>query len=350
MGPRTSTPTVASAWRHLLLVTNAPLVPMWCLTTTKIWIWLTWWCSPAQISHGATPYYSSASWRPKKSVAPKSLSLIPAKLPLLNVPIYIWRSIRAATWPYTTVCCTISTFTANQTRFIFVVAALSAANDTNIPETTDIAQSQLDAFYALFSNTERTVSVWSQGVNQSSAGTDKVNAIINCHLLTGRIGKPAMGPFSITGQPHAMGGREVGGLANMLAAHTATENPQHRDIVQRFGASPTIAMSAGLKAVDMFDAVADGRIKAIWIMATNPIVSMPNADAIRDALKACPFFVVSEAVNNSDTAKLAHVLLPAAAWGKRMEPLLIQSAVFPGSVPFCLHQNRPNKIEKSSAM
>ncbi len=195
--------------------------------------------------------------------------------------------------------------------------ALIAARRQDVSEITGLAQSELDQFYRIFANTERTVTVWSQGVNQSSAGTDKVNAIINCHLITGRIGKPGMGPFSITGQPNAMGGREVGGLANMLAAHMAVENPVHRDIVQRFWQSPTIATRAGLKAVDMFKAVADGRIRAIWIMATNPVVSMPDADFVRDALKACPFVVVSEAVRNSDTAELADVLLPAAAWGEK---------------------------------
>jgi assimilatory nitrate reductase catalytic subunit len=195
--------------------------------------------------------------------------------------------------------------------------AMMAARHTNVSDVTGIGQNQLDQFFRMFANTERTVTVWSQGVNQSSAGTDKVNAIINCHLITGRIGKPGMGPFSITGQPNAMGGREVGGLSNMLAVHMAIENPDHRDLVQRFWQSPTIAKQPGLKAVDMFQVVADGRIKAIWIMATNPVVSMPDANAVRDALKACPLVVVSEAVRNSDTAKLADVLLPAAAWGEK---------------------------------
>jgi assimilatory nitrate reductase catalytic subunit len=195
--------------------------------------------------------------------------------------------------------------------------ALMVARHINVSNVTGIGQNQLDQFYHMFANTERTVTVWSQGVNQSSAGTDKVNAIINCHLITGRIGKPGMGPFSITGQPNAMGGREVGGLANMLAAHMAIENPDHRSLVQRFWQSPRIAKQPGLKAVDMFQAVADGHIKAIWIMATNPVVSMPDADFVRDALKACPFVVVSEAVRNSDTAKLADVLLPAATWGEK---------------------------------
>ena len=100
-------------------------------------------------------------------------------------------------------------------------------------------------FYRLFARTERVVTVYSQGVNQSSAGTDKVNSIINCHLLTGRIGKPGMGPFSFTGQPNAMGGREVGGLANMLAAHLELDDPLHREIVQTFWNSPAIAERAG---------------------------------------------------------------------------------------------------------
>src|SRR6185369_4936871 len=120
--------------------------------------------------------------------------------------------------------------------------------------------------------------VYSQGVNQSTAGTDKVNSIINCHLLTGRIGKPGMGPFSFTGQPNAMGGREVGGLANMLAAHLELDDARHRALVQTFWASPAIAAKPGLKAVDLFEAIEAGRIKAVWIMGTNPVVSLPDGD------------------------------------------------------------------------
>ena len=176
---------------------------------------------------------------------------------------------------------------------------------------------QLRAFYALWARTERVVTVYSQGVNQSECGSDKVNAIINCHLLTGRIGRPGMGPFSVTGQPNAMGGREVGGLANMLAAHMQIESAEDRDRVQRFWRSPEIAQKPGLKAVDMFRAVADGRVKAIWIMGTNPVVSMPDADAVRAALAACPFVVVSDVTRETDTTALAHVLLPAAAWGEK---------------------------------
>jgi assimilatory nitrate reductase catalytic subunit len=195
--------------------------------------------------------------------------------------------------------------------------ALATARERDVAKITGVSQSELENFYRLFADTERTVTVWSQGVNQSSAGTDKVNAIINCHLLTGRIGREGMGPFSVTGQPNAMGGREVGGLANMLAAHMAIENPAHRDIVQRFWKSPVMATRTGLKAVDMFEAVRDGRIKAIWIMATNPVVSMPDANAVREALKQCPFVVVSDAIRDTDTTRLAHVLLPAATWGEK---------------------------------
>jgi assimilatory nitrate reductase catalytic subunit len=176
---------------------------------------------------------------------------------------------------------------------------------------------QVTQFYQMFTRTERTVTVYSQGVNQSTAGTDKVNAIINCHLATGRIGRPGMGPFSVTGQPNAMGGRETGGLANQLACHLELENPAHRDLVQTFWGGDRLAPAGGLKAVDMFDAVADGRIKALWIMATNPAVSLPDADRVRDAIAQCPFVAVSDVTRDTDTAQLADVLLPAQAWGEK---------------------------------
>jgi assimilatory nitrate reductase catalytic subunit len=173
------------------------------------------------------------------------------------------------------------------------------------------------AFYSLFARTRRVITVYSQGVNQSATGTDKVNAIINCHLATGRIGKPGMGPFSVTGQPNAMGGREVGGLANMLAAHLEIENPAHRDLVRRFWNAPAMAERPGLKAVDMFRAVREGRIKAIWIMATNPVDSMPDADDVAAALQSCPFVAVSDVQASTDTLRYAHVALPALAWGEK---------------------------------
>jgi assimilatory nitrate reductase catalytic subunit len=180
---------------------------------------------------------------------------------------------------------------------------------------TDLAR--IAEFYRLFTATERVVTAFSQGVNQSSAGTDKVNSIINCHLLTGRIGKPGMGPFSLTGQPNAMGGREVGGMSNMLAAHMELDNAAHRRVVQDFWDSPRIAARPGLQAVELFEAMHAGRIKAVWIMATNPVVSLPDADRVRVALGRCELVVVSDCVAATDTTALADVLLPAAAWGEK---------------------------------
>ncbi len=200
-------------------------------------------------------------------------------------------------------------------------AALAEARDSGdveaVAKTCGVDAGVLAEFYALFAATRRVVTVFSMGVNQSSAGTDKVNSIINCHLYTGRIGQPGMGPFSITGQPNAMGGREVGGLANMLAAHMDLDNPVHRDRVQGFWNSPRIADKPGLKAVELFEAIGQGRVKAVWIMATNPLVSLPDADQAREALRRCELVVVSDCVADTDTAKLAHVLLPAAAWGEK---------------------------------
>ena len=197
------------------------------------------------------------------------------------------------------------------------VAAAAGPTLADIARTTGLAAGRIADFYELFAATERVVTVYSQGVNQSSAGTDKVNAIINCHLATGRIGRPGMGPFSVTGQPNAMGGRETGGLANMLAAHMELADPEHRRIVRDFWKAPRLAETPGLKAVDLFRAVADGRIKALWIMATNPVDSLPEADLVREALRICPFVVVSDVVRETDTTALAHVLLPAAAWGEK---------------------------------
>jgi assimilatory nitrate reductase catalytic subunit len=175
----------------------------------------------------------------------------------------------------------------------------------------------LQQFFELFACTAAVITAFSQGVNQSSAGTDKVNAIINCHLATGRIGRPGAGPFSVTGQPNAMGGREVGGFANTLAAHIDLEDVPGRAAVQGFWGSPTMATRQGPKAVEMFERIHDGRIKAVWIMATNPVVSLPDANRVKDALQRCEFVVVSDVVADTDTTALAHVLLPALAWGEK---------------------------------
>jgi len=207
--------------------------------------------------------------------------------------------------------------TAHTTGFGQALFAASALDLATVAAATGLSEDELGRFYGLFAATAKTVTVYSQGVNQSSSGTDKVNAIVNCHLATGRIGKPGTGPFSVTGQPNAMGGREVGGMANMLAAHMEIENAEHRDRVRRFWSAPDIAQRPGLKAVEMFQGVADGRIKALWIMATNPVDSMPDADAVEAAIKACPFVVVSDVLASTDTVRHAHVRLPATAWGEK---------------------------------
>ena len=196
-------------------------------------------------------------------------------------------------------------------------AARAAGDAAAVAAVCGADAARIGELYRLFLSCERVVTLFSQGVNQSSAGTDKVNAIINCHLLTGRIGRPGMGPFSLTGQPNAMGGREVGGLANTLAAHLDLETAGHRDAVEAFWQSPGIASRPGLKAVDLFEAMHAGRIKAVWIMATNPVVSLPDANRVREALRRCELVVVSDCMAETDTTALAHVLLPAATWGEK---------------------------------
>ena len=195
-------------------------------------------------------------------------------------------------------------------------AALDAARATD-PLESGIEPKELAQFYQIWARTTKVVTVYSQGVNQSACGTDKVGAILNCHLATGRIGKVGAGPFSVTGQPNAMGGREVGGLANMLANHLDIENADHRETVRTFWNSPTICTSPGLKAVDLFDACATGKIKALWVMSTNPAVSMPDADGVARAIAGVPFVAVSDIMARTDTGDLADVLLPAAGWGEK---------------------------------
>ncbi|MEL6583716.1 MAG: molybdopterin-dependent oxidoreductase [Pseudomonadota bacterium] len=196
-------------------------------------------------------------------------------------------------------------------------AAAPAPSIAEVAEASGMSVNQVAEFYALWASTPKVVTIYSQGVNQATDGTDKVNAILDCHLATGRIGRPGSGPFSVTGQPNAMGGREVGGLANMLAAHLDIENADHRTAVQDFWQSPAIAQKPGLRAVDMFRACASGQIKALWVMHTNPAVSLPEADAVRDAIANVPFVVVSDIEDRTDTTVLADVRLPALAWGEK---------------------------------
>lgn len=158
------------------------------------------------------------------------------------------------------------------------------------------------------------ISMWAMGLNQSSIGTDKNFSLLNLSLVTGRIGKPGNGPFSLTGQPNAMGGREVGGMANLLAVHKDLQNPQHRQEVADFWGVDQISPRPGLTATEMFDALASGEMKAIWIICTNPMVSLPNLKKIEKALENAKFVVVQDISHKSDTVAYADLVLPAAGW------------------------------------
>ncbi len=162
-----------------------------------------------------------------------------------------------------------------------------------------------------------TLSLWCQGLNQSSSGTDKNSTLINLHLATGQIGKPGAGPLSLTGQPNAMGGREVGGLANQLSAHRDLANPAHRAEVAALWGVADVPEQPGKSAVQMFQAAADGQIKALWIVCTNPAQSLPDQGMVRRALQRCEFVVLQEAYANTATAAYADLLLPASSWGEK---------------------------------
>jgi len=162
-----------------------------------------------------------------------------------------------------------------------------------------------------------TLSLYCQGLNQSSSGTAKNAALINVHLATGQIGKPGAGPFSLTGQPNAMGGREVGGMANLLSAHRDLANPVHRAEVAALWGVPSVPDKSGKTAVEMFQAAADGEIKALWIACTNPAQSMPDQATVRRALERAEFVVVQEAFATASTCDFADLLLPATTWGEK---------------------------------
>lgn len=162
-----------------------------------------------------------------------------------------------------------------------------------------------------------TLSLYCQGLNQSSSGTAKNAALINLHLATGQIGKPGAGPFSLTGQPNAMGGREVGGMANLLTAHRSLGNAEHRAEVARLWGLTDVPAKPGKTAVEMFQAAADGEIKALWIACTNPAQSLPDQATVKRALERADFVVLQEAFAGTATARHAHLLLPASSWGEK---------------------------------
>lgn len=180
-----------------------------------------------------------------------------------------------------------------------------------------IAEEDLIQAAEWFGASDAALSLYSMGLNQSSHGTDKNLSLINLHLATKQIGKPGAGPFSLTGQPNAMGGREVGGMATMLAAHRDIVNAKDRDELARLWGVQALSARPGLPAVEMFDALRAGTIKAVWIVCTNPAHSMPDNARVREALEKAEFVVVQEAFTQTDTVPYADVLLPAASWGEK---------------------------------
>ncbi len=186
-----------------------------------------------------------------------------------------------------------------------------------VAATCGIAEDDLATAARWFGDARAALSLYCQGLNQSSAGTAKNAALINLHLATGQIGRPGAGPFSLTGQPNAMGGREVGGMANLLSAHRDLNNAAHRAEVAALWGIESVPQTPGKTAVEMFDAIADGAIKAVWIACTNPAQSMPDQKRVHDALAAAELVVVQDAFAHIATARYADVLLPAATWGEK---------------------------------
>ncbi len=193
------------------------------------------------------------------------------------------------------------------------VSTADAARVCGVPE------SDLIEAARLFGEAKGALSFWSMGLNQSVNGVAKNQAVINLHLATGQVGRAGSGPFSLTGQPNAMGGREAGGLSHLLPGYRSLTNQQHRQEIERYWQTPPgrIADRPGLAAVDMFEAAARGEIKAMWIMCTNPLVSMPNIDVVEAAMKKLDMLIVTDAYHPTDTTRYAHVLLPAAQWSER---------------------------------
>jgi len=182
-----------------------------------------------------------------------------------------------------------------------------------------ISVKDLETAATYWGKSKQVLSMWSMGVNQSSEGTAKVRTLINLHLMTGQIGKPGAGPFSLTGQPNAMGGREVGGLNKLLPGYRFVTNPEHRQAVEQFWGLPAGQISAhpGRNALDMIRDLENAEVKFLWIAATNPAVSLPDLERTKAALKRSPFTVYQEAYYPTETAAYAHVLLPATQWSEK---------------------------------
>ncbi|MET3917316.1 assimilatory nitrate reductase catalytic subunit [Variovorax sp. OAS795] len=206
---------------------------------------------------------------------------------------------------------------AHTSGFDALKATVRECTPDKVAQICGISKDDLLAAARMFATSPATLSLYCQGLNQSSSGTAKNAALINLHLATGQIGKPGAGPFSLTGQPNAMGGREVGGLANLLSAHRDLANPAHRAEVAALWNLPSVPEKPGKTAVEMFQAAADGEIRALWIACTNPAQSMPDQATVRRALERAEFVVVQEAFSTTSTCAFADLLLPATTWGEK---------------------------------
>ena len=206
---------------------------------------------------------------------------------------------------------------AHTTGFDELKALVREATPERVAQVCGISVADLTTAAQWFATSKATLSLYCQGLNQSSSGTAKNAALINLHLATAQIGKPGAGPFSLTGQPNAMGGREVGGMANLLSAHRDLANPQHRAEVAALWGVADVPSQPGKTAVEMFQAAADGEIKALWIVCTNPAQSMPDQATVRRALQRAEFVVVQEAFATAETCAYADLLLPATTWGEK---------------------------------
>ena len=199
--------------------------------------------------------------------------------------------------------------------------ALKATVRDCTPElTADICGIKKEDLYKaaqLFATSKATLSLYCQGLNQSSSGTAKNAALINMHLATKQIGKPGAGPLSLTGQPNAMGGREVGGMANLMSGHRDLANSEHRAEIEKLWNVPSVPSAPGKTAVEMFQAAADGQIKVLWIACTNPAQSMPDQALVRKAMERAELVIVQEAFATTATCAYADILLPATTWGEK---------------------------------
>ncbi|RZL97008.1 MAG: nitrate reductase, partial [Variovorax sp.] len=207
---------------------------------------------------------------------------------------------------------------AHTTGFEALRALVRDCTPERVAQVCGISAADLLEAARLFATSSATLSLYCQGLNQSSSGTAKNAALVNLHLATAQIGRPGAGPFSLTGQPNAMGGREVGGMANLLGGHRDMANADHRAEIAALWGVADVPAAPGKTAVEMFEAAADGQIKALWISCTNPAQSMPDQATVRRALERCEFVVVQEAFATTATCAYADLLLPATTWGEKV--------------------------------